>query len=118
MSRQRSSRSCAEASTRIPDSVSVTSGMSVRRARAHSTVAHALRGTEYGIRPFWSQDSKSIGFFADGRLKRIDADGGPALALANAVSARGGAWNRDEVILFAPSFGGPILKVSASGGEA
>ena len=83
-----------------------------------STAASPLKGTDGGIRPFWSADSRSIGFFADGKLKRIDADGGPALALANAVSARGGAWNRDEVILFAPSFGSPLLKVSASGGEA
>ena len=53
--------------------------------------------------PFWSPDSESIGFFANGSLKRIDLAGGPARVLAAALNGRGGAWSRDGTIVFAPS---------------
>ena len=56
--------------------------------------------------PFWSPDSRSMGFFADGKLKRIDIDGGVVQTLADAPLGRGGTWNRDGVILFIPSFAG------------
>ena len=81
-----------------------------------STAIRPLTGTEGGTRPFWSPDSRSVGFFADGKLKRVDAAGGAAQTLANASGGRGGAWSGDE-ILFSPNPGSPILKVSASGGE-
>src|SRR5262249_19844581 len=61
-------------------------------------------------------DSRSIGFFADGKLKRIDIGGGPARVLANAPLGRGGTWNRDDVIVIGPSGGGSLYRVSATGG--
>jgi len=76
-----------------------------------------LSGTDGASRPFWSPDSRAIAFFADGRLKRIDATGGPVQSICDAGLARGGTWNRDGVILFAPGTNVPISRVSAAGGQ-
>jgi eukaryotic-like serine/threonine-protein kinase len=78
--------------------------------------AQALAGTEDAYYPFWSPDSRFIGFFAGGKLKKIEAAGGPTLTLCDAPLARGGAWNRDGVIVFAPDSAGPLQQISASGG--
>jgi serine/threonine protein kinase len=78
--------------------------------------ATVLPGTEGASLPFWSPDSRSIGFFADARLKRVDIDGGSAKILASASYGLGGTWNRDGMILFGPVPGRPILRVSATGG--
>jgi len=78
--------------------------------------AQALTGTEGASFPFWSPDSRFIGFFAGGKLKKIEAAGGPALTLCDAPEARGGAWNRDGVIVFAPDVAGALQQISASGG--
>jgi hypothetical protein len=75
-----------------------------------------LAGTDYAGKPFWSSDSRSVGYFADGKLKRIDLDGGSVQTLADASVAGGGAWNRDGVILFSPVPFSPILRISATGG--
>ena len=77
-----------------------------------------LAGSDGAAFPFWSPDSRSIGFFADAKLKRLDLTGGAPQVLADVQIARGGTWNRDGVILFAPQTGTPIFRVSATGGEA
>ncbi len=82
-----------------------------------STTAVPLAGTEGAALPFWSPDSRSVGFFAEGRLKRIDIGGGAPQTLAPAASGRGGAWNADGVILFASTNVGPLFRVPATGGE-
>jgi Tol biopolymer transport system component len=82
-----------------------------------STTATPLEGTEGATRPFWSGDSQSIGFFTQGKLRRIAAEGGPARDLANTRVARGGTWNQDDVILFVSSTNSPVMKVPAGGGE-
>jgi Tol biopolymer transport system component/predicted Ser/Thr protein kinase len=86
-----------------------------------STTTASVTNAEGASYPFWSPDSRSIGFFADGKLKRIEAAGGPAQVLCDAPFGRGGAWNRDGVIVFAPNPGGPgpsggLVRVSAAGG--
>jgi serine/threonine protein kinase len=83
-----------------------------------SLTAQPLVGTDGAAYPFWSPDSASVGFFADAKLKRIDIVGGALQSLANAISGRGAAWNRDGIILFCPSATGPLFKVPATGGEA
>ncbi len=81
-------------------------------------LAQPLAGTEGASFHFWSADSRFLGFFADGKLKRIDASGGSPETLCDAPQGRGGTWSRDGVILFAPTVGGPIYRVSSSGGSA
>jgi hypothetical protein len=79
--------------------------------------AQPLAGTEGASHPFWSPDSRFIGFGADGKLKKIDANGGTAVTLAAAPNLRGGTWNGDDVILFADQ-GGPLQRVSSAGGAS
>ena len=79
--------------------------------------ATVLPGTEGGTYPFWSPNGRSLGFFADGRLKTIDvASGRSAQVLADAPFGRGGAWNRDGVILFTPDAWSGLYRISSSGG--
>jgi Tol biopolymer transport system component/predicted Ser/Thr protein kinase len=73
--------------------------------------------TEDARDPFWSPDSRFIGFFADGKLKKIPAAGGPVQSLCDVPSSRGGSWNRDNVIVFSPANSGiSIQRVPAAGG--
>jgi Tol biopolymer transport system component len=83
-----------------------------------SLVTRALPGTESASFPFWSPDGKSIGFFADGKLKRLDIETGLVRTLADASLGRGGAWGHDGTIVFSPSTVGPLLRVAALGGDA
>ena len=75
-----------------------------------------LPGTEGATFPFWSADSRFIGFFADGKVRKIDPLGGSPETICDAADGRGGTWSREGVILFAPDRNGPILKVPAAGG--
>jgi Tol biopolymer transport system component/predicted Ser/Thr protein kinase len=77
-----------------------------------------LAGTEDAWLPFWSPDSRFLGFFADGKLKKISASGGPPQVLAPAPIGFGGTWNRDGVIVFTPNVYDPLHRVPASGGTA
>jgi Tol biopolymer transport system component len=72
-------------------------------------------GTEYTSAHFWSPDSRSLGYFAQGTLKRIDIDGGGRQTLASAPEARGGTWTRNGRIVFCAD-ARSLLQVSASGG--
>jgi serine/threonine protein kinase len=73
--------------------------------------------TEDAAYPFWSPDSRYIGFFAEGKLKKLPASGGPAQSLCDAPNSRGGSWNRDDVIVFSPNIAGvSIQRVAAAGG--
>jgi serine/threonine protein kinase len=82
-----------------------------------SLTAQRLPGTEDATYPFWSPDSRSLGFFGRGGMRRLDLAGGMVQALADAARGMGGTWNRDGVIVYAPSPGGPLYRISASGGE-
>jgi hypothetical protein len=78
--------------------------------------ARPLAGTEGANSPFWSPDGRFLGFFADGKLKKVDIVGGPPITLSDAPDGRGGSWNQEGVILFSPGTG-PLQKVSAAGGS-
>src|SRR5262249_5918903 len=80
--------------------------------------AQPLPGTESSAFPFWSPDSRFVGFFADGKLRKIAIAGGPAQTLCDAPISRGGTWGRDGTIIFAPVPDGPLYRVSSSGGAA
>lgn len=76
----------------------------------------ALAGTEGAVHPFWSADSDAIGFFREGKLRRIALDGGSPVALADVASGRGGTWNRDGVIAYAPTPESGLYRIGANGG--
>jgi eukaryotic-like serine/threonine-protein kinase len=98
-------------------SASDVSGKTMLWARTlDSTFARLLPGTEGAIDPFWSGDSRALGFFAEGKLKTIEASGGPALVVADAPRPVGGSWNREGTLLFAPDFRKGLYTVAASGG--
>jgi eukaryotic-like serine/threonine-protein kinase len=78
--------------------------------------ARVLRGTEGAIFPFWSPDGRSLGFFADSKLKTVDLNGGSAVVVCDAPFGRGGAWGPGGVIVFSPDTQTPLVRVSASGG--
>jgi Tol biopolymer transport system component len=82
----------------------------------NQVTAQPLAGTEGARDPFWSPDGTAVGFFADGKLKRIDLGGGVPQVLADAPAARGGTWSANGVILFGTSGGGGLMRVPATGG--
>ena len=81
-----------------------------------SVEARPLPGTENAIYPFWSPDASYIAFFAQGKLKKVAIGGGPAVALCDSPSGRGGSWNQAGVIIFSAGPTSPILQVPANGG--
>ena len=82
-----------------------------------SADAHALPGTERARRPFWSPDSRSIGFFRDSELKRIDARGGSAQTVTYLLAGTTAAWGPDGTILFSSTASPALRRVNAAGGN-
>ncbi len=79
--------------------------------------AQPMPSTEGAMYPFWSPDSRYIGFFAQGKLKKVAAGGGPAQSLCDAPNGRGGSWGRDDVIVFSPNTNNSLIqRVAAAGG--
>ncbi len=74
-----------------------------------------LEGTEGASFPFWSPDSRSVGFFVPGKLKRVDLSGSQPRELCDAPDGRGGTWNRSGVIVFAPAPDAPLFQTSSTG---
>ncbi|GAC1432619.1 MAG: hypothetical protein NVSMB68_05060 [Thermoanaerobaculia bacterium] len=83
-----------------------------------STAARPLKGTDNASFLFWSPDNKSIAFFADGKLRRIDVAAGGPETIAEASAGRGGAWSRNGTILFTPTPASAVYAVAAAGGNA
>ncbi len=77
---------------------------------------HPIPGTEGTTRPFWSPDSRYLGFVAGGKLKKVQVTGGPPIVLADTPSGSDGTWSKDDVILFDGRDADPLLRVSAGGG--
>jgi serine/threonine protein kinase/Tol biopolymer transport system component len=75
-----------------------------------------LPGTDAATFPFWSPDSRSLGFFASGKLKRIELAGGGPTVISDVGVGRGGTWNEEGVVLFNSVNDGPLLRVPATGG--
>ncbi|HEV8370547.1 MAG TPA: protein kinase [Pyrinomonadaceae bacterium] len=78
--------------------------------------ARPLMGTDGGLQPFWSPDSRSIGFFANGKLKRIDVSGGVPQIVCDVPANWSGAWSRDGTIIFSQGVASGLYRVSAAGG--
>lgn len=81
-----------------------------------SEAVEPLEGTERASAPFWSPDSRSLGFFADGKLKTFDIAAHRVTVIADAPDAHGGTWGRRDVIIFTAS--GGLRRVDAAGGVA
>ncbi len=81
-----------------------------------SLTSRPLPGTEQGRFPFWSPDSRSIGFFTEDKLKRVEISGGEPVTVCNSILGRGGSWNQNGEIVAALSYNSGISRVSASGG--
>jgi serine/threonine protein kinase/roadblock/LC7 domain-containing protein len=75
-----------------------------------------LPGTEGATFPFWSPDSRSLGFFTPTKLKRIDINGGAPIAICDVTMARGGSWSQDGTIIAALTFTSGISRIPAAGG--
>jgi Tol biopolymer transport system component len=85
--------------------------------KVESLIPLPLPGTEGATAPFWAPDSRSIGFFARGKLMRVDLGGGPPQVLASSSVARGGSWGADSTVVFTSSATGPLVKIQASPGS-
>jgi Tol biopolymer transport system component len=81
-----------------------------------SVEARPLEGTDGASLPFWSADSRLLGFFSEGSLKTIDLLGGASHRVCSAPAGEGGTWNREGTILFAPGTSGGLYRVPAAGG--
>lgn len=74
-----------------------------------------LAGTEGASYPFWSPDDTYLGFFAEGKLKKVPLAGGPPQTLATVTAGRGGSWSPKNLILYTPDAGGPLWRINADG---
>jgi Tol biopolymer transport system component/predicted Ser/Thr protein kinase len=102
---------------RIAFVVTNTEGKFLLWLRSLDTLnGQALVGTEGASSPFWSPDSRYMGFFAGGKLKKIDVSGAPPVTLCDAPDNRGGTSNQDGLIVFSPGINSALQRVPASGG--
>jgi eukaryotic-like serine/threonine-protein kinase len=77
-----------------------------------------LAGSEGADHPFWAPNSRSVGYFARGKLWRLDLTGSPPRVLADVTDPRGGTWSRENVIVYSPHPDAGLFRISAAGGAA
>ncbi len=75
-----------------------TTGLAVRTLAPDRAQLRTIPGSEGATRPFWSPDGETIGFFAQGRLKRVGVNGGALQTVASIVGpqASGGSWGANS----------------------
>jgi WD40-like Beta Propeller Repeat len=78
--------------------------------------ATPLKGTEGGFFPFFSSNGQWVGFFGDGKLKKVSILGGTTVTLCDALAPQGATWTADDTIIFAPGYDTGLVRVSAAGG--
>jgi Tol biopolymer transport system component len=92
-------------------------GRSVYLRRLDDMSVRPVNGTGGGANPFWSPDGKWIGFFAEGKLKKVDLVSGSPVTICTASNERGGTWNEEGTIVYTPDFQTGLFRVSAEGGS-
>jgi Tol biopolymer transport system component len=85
--------------------------------RLEDSLIEPLPGTQGASYPFWSPDSEALGFFAEGKLETIRVSDRRSQTICDASEGRGGTWNREGDILFAPRVGDGLYRVAALGGN-
>jgi len=98
----------------IPASTAGGDGLWIRDLDSGKTTL--LPGTQNAIYPFWSPDSRMVGFFSNRKLRTVAATGGPVQILCDAPDGRGGAWSPSGVIVFTPNIEEALYKVPEGGG--
>jgi len=98
----------------IPGEASDASGLWIRDLESGNTIL--LPGTQGAIYPFWSPDSRMVGFFSNGKLRTMPAAGGPMQTICDAADGRGGSWSSTGYIVFTPNIEEPLFKVPEAGG--
>ena len=99
----------------VANQAGVDTGQLYVRDLEHSSPI-ALEGAALASAPFFSPDGQWIGFFADGKLKKVSVHGGAPIELATAPGSRGGTWNQDDTIVFTTAFTSPLYRIPAAGG--
>ena len=95
-----------------------SAGVSRLWVRALDTLApNMIPEVQNPLMPFWSPDSRGIGFFSDGQMRKVSIAGGRPETVCETADPRGATWNRAGVIVFAPNATGPLVRVSENGGE-
>jgi Tol biopolymer transport system component len=92
------------------------SGGSLYLLRLATGEAAPVAGAQGALFPFWSPDGKYLGFFSEGKLKKVPVAGGTVQVLCDAPEGRGGSWNEQGTIIFAPRIAGSLQSVSDGGG--
>jgi Tol biopolymer transport system component len=97
--------------------IATTPGVPMLFVRSLGTLTiKPLAGTENANYPFWSPDSRFVAFFSAGKLRKVPIGGGSPVDICDAAGGRGGTWNADNTIVFAPSPAGALERVAATGG--
>jgi serine/threonine-protein kinase len=79
--------------------------------------AEPVPGTEGGEQPFFSPDGEWLGFFANGKLRKTAVRGGTPVVLTDISAPRGAAWGPDGTIVYTPSYGSALMRISGDGGD-
>jgi Tol biopolymer transport system component len=95
-----------------------STGQSLWLWRLRENQSRELGGTRGAKHPFWSPDGKQVGFFADGKMRRVPSSGGDPEVICDAPQPHGATWGRKGIIVFAPNSQGPLYRVPATGGTA
>ena len=91
-------------------------GGKLHKRRMDSFAAEAIPGTEGGVNPFYSPDGRWIGFYSDGKLKKVSLSGGMPLDVSDEMGNRGAAWTKDGKIVFPPTARGGLVWSNEDGG--